>query len=185
MWALSIEWTKILVWISGNFQEGIPNKFPTISIRNFRSRISGILLWIVLNWEIHQLLDFSETFHDKYLPIGHHFEMLNCWLRGVLCFIGKFIFKEMKHRERLSRGIVLNWRQKATEVEKWRCFVLSTRNYPPRIYFELNVNSKAREWCCDSNRDSDKHTGMADDFPKTLSKTACVPKTHLQNENFA
>ena len=178
MWALSIEWTKILVWISGNFQEGIPNKFPTISIRNFRSRISGILLWIVLNWEIHQLLDFSETFHDKYLPIGHHFEMLNCWLRGVLCFIGKFIFKEMKHRERLSRGIVLKWRQKATEVEKWRF-----------LYFLLEIISLAftLNWTLIAKRasvvmtqiDSDKQTGMADDFPKTLSKTACVLTTHL------
>ena len=34
-------------------------------------------------------------------------------------------------------------------------------------------------------QNSDKQTGMADDFPKTLSKTAGVPKAHFWNENFA
>ena len=34
-------------------------------------------------------------------------------------------------------------------------------------------------------QDSVKQTGMADDFPKTLSKTAVVPKTHFRNEKFA
>ena len=32
---------------------------------------------------------------------------------------------------------------------------------------------------------SDKQTGMADDFPKTVSKTAGVLKTHFLNDNFA
>ena len=39
-------------------------------------------------------------------------------------------------------------------------------------------NSKAREW----RHDSDKQTGMADDFPKTVSKTAGVPKTHFETK---
>ena len=30
-------------------------------------------------------------------------------------------------------------------------------------------------------QDSDKQTQMAEDFPKTLSKTAGVPKTHFWN----
>ena len=50
--------------------------------------------------------------------------------------------------------------------------------------FTCNLNSKTRKWRHDSDKiQTNKQTGMADDFPKTLSKTAGVPKTHFWNEN--
>ena len=44
------------------------------------------------------------------------------------------------------------------------------------------MNSKAREWSHDSGKAPDKQTGMAHDFPKTVSKKAGVPKTHFETK---
>ena len=44
---------------------------------------------------------------------------------------------------------------------------------------DVMTQTRLRQTNWNDGRDSDKQTGMTDDFPKTLSKTAGVPKTHF------